>query len=435
MRFLGIGDSNDLGALYMRIAAAGHEVRVHVGDPEGRGKLAGLVEQVADWEGQLDWVRAAGRDGIILFETAHDGDIQERLRRDGFNVIGGGAFGDRLENDRAFGQHHMRRAGMQTAPVHEFDDFDAAAAYLRARPGRHVYKPNGAHLDFKESYVGELDDGSDLVAILGRERARWHHAETPSFVLMEHLAGVEVGVGAYFNGERFMDPVCIDWEHKRFFPGDIGEMTGEMGTLVSYRNAGPLFAASLGRMAETLRANGYLGYINLNTIVNQRGIWPLEFTCRFGYPGFAILECLHEEGWETLFARMIAGRETRFATAPGFAVGAVLTMPPFPFAADPRCAGLPITFRGALSDDDRRHLHFDEVKLEGGALVTAGPTGYVMVVTGRGDTVEQAQDAAYGLIRRVVVPNGRWRTDIGDRFVRSERAAMQGWGLWPGETG
>ena len=76
-------------------------------------------------------------------------------------------------------------------------------------------------------------------------------------------------------------------------------------------------------MAPLLREAGYCGYINLNTIVNEHGIWPLEFTCRFGYPGFAILDPLQQTPWADLFRSMITRSAATIATRPGFSVGVV----------------------------------------------------------------------------------------------------------------
>ena len=337
-------------------------------------------------------------------------------------MIGGSAYGDRLENDRAFAQAVLGGIGLSICPVHEFFDRQRAIDFLDRHPGRYVLKFNGP----MESFVGRLPDGRDVRAFLaGLSPANG----TDSFILMQHVDGIEMGVGAYFNGEQFLEPSCLDWEHKHFFPGDLGELTGEMGTVVTYERTGRFHDLTLGRMEALLREGGYCGYVNLNTIVNEQGIWPLEFTCRFGYPGYAILDPLQETPWSELFHSMVTRSASSFVTTPGFAVGIVITTPPFPYARTvvPEPVGLPVLFEG-LTDDDRRHLHYGEVGLRDGQLVTSGAYGWTMVVTGAGATIGEARDQANRLAERVVIPNARYRRDIGDRLIAGdfERVAALG---------
>ncbi|WP_375460602.1 hypothetical protein [uncultured Enterovirga sp.] len=432
MRFLGIGDTCDLAAIYLRLVEEGHEVRVSITEPLCQDVLAGMVPHTADWRAELDWIRGAGADGIILFENvAHDrGRLQESLRAEGFHVIGGSAYGDRLENDRAFAQAVLTELGFSTAKVWHFDRIPDAVWFVESQPGRYVSKLNGPGLGAAGTYVGRLDDGRDLRAVLAAQ-ARQLAGEDTSLILMEHLDGIEIGVGAYFDGARFLRPACLDWEHKRFFPGDLGEFVGEMGTVATFEGTDRFFDATLARMETRLREGGYQGYVNLNTIVNGEGIWPLEFTCRFGYPGFAVLEPLQAIGWAELFQNLVTQSTDRIEVRPGFSVGVVMTTRPFPFIRryvdEP--VGLPIVFEGELSEADRSGLHFGEVGTVDGQLVTAGYHGWTAVVTGTGATVEAAKSSAYALANRMVVPNVRYRHDIGDKLLGGDlqRLVDAGW--------
>jgi phosphoribosylamine--glycine ligase len=426
MRFLGIGDYCDLGALYLRLREEGHEVKIFIKNPLCIGTLSGLVDKTGDWRGELEWIRSAGQDGVILFENVAEnrGQLQDELRKQGFNVIGGSAFGDRLENDRAFAQRILADAGLRIARMWEFGDRTEALRFLRQQPGRYVLKFNGPDAAI-ENYVGRLDDGRDVQAIL--ERLTREDSLKASFVLMEHIQGIEMGVGAYFDGDKFLQPACLDWEHKRFFPGDLGELTGEMGTVVTYQRSSHFYERTLGRIEKLLRDNKHCGYVNLNTIVNERGIWPLEFTCRFGYPGFAILSPLQKVLWSELLAQMIRRSRRTFDVNPGFSVGLVLTLPPFPYPRSlvPEPIGLPVIFDGELSDEDRRNLHYCELGMENGELVTSGIYGWAMVVTGIGDSVVEAQYRANRLAERVLIPNVRYRQDIGSRLISGELMRLE----------
>ncbi|MEO7364728.1 MAG: hypothetical protein ABIW03_00240 [Sphingomicrobium sp.] len=418
MHILGITETCDLGSMYLRLAGDGHDVRVSVSEPLAAGTMAGLVARTADWRGELDWVREAGGDGLILFEAVGFGATQDELRQQGFNVIGGSALGDRLENDRAYALQLLGGHGLRVAPVAEFTRVEDALADLAANPRRCVFKYSASA---GSTYVGAFADGRDVAAVIQAQP----DAGQP-FILMDAVDGVETGIGAYFDGDKFLTPACLDWEHKRFFAGDMGELTGEMGTVATFEGSDALFAATLAPLEPLLRGAGHVGWVNLNTIINAEGVWPLELTCRFGYPGFAALEPLQSLGWGELFGAMIRRDASSFAVRPGFCVCVVLTTPPFPYSRHEVDAaiGLPLLI-GKVPPE---HLHFGEVGSDGSQMVTSGLYGWTAVVTGTGSTVAEAKAAAYGHASQVRAPNLRYRLDIGDKLISGDLRKLAAWG-------
>lgn len=67
--------------------------------------------------------------------------------------------------------------------------------------------------------------------------------------------------------------------------------------------------------------------------------------------------------------------------------------------------------------------------MQNGVLVTSGASGYTLVVTGTGETIEAARDAANALADKIAVADARYRRDIGTRLIEGEFAKLKAWGL------
>lgn len=421
-RFLFVSWDPLSGDLAWQIQKEGHEVKAYIESKDDINIYDGILEKVANWEEYIDWA------DIVIFDDTGFGLIAEKLRKKGKLVVGGSVYADKTEEDREFGQEEMKKCGMNILPHFNFHDFDSAIDFLKINPGRYVFKPNGDAGDEKSLlFVGEEEDGRDILELLEHNKAAWHK-KIKYFQLQKFVAGVEVAVGAFFNGKKFITPININFEHKKLFPGERGPSTGEMGTLMYWTNTSSIFSNILAKMENVLAESGYVGYYDINCIVNGRGIYPLEITARFGYPTISVqMEGIIDPIGE-FFYKLAKGEDFEFKTKRGFQVGVVIAVPPFPYESNDifymfKDSSIIFKHPNAI---EGIHLG-DNKKINGGDLQLAGVYGYALVVTGSGLTVEEARNQVYNRIKNIRLQSMFYRIDIGNRWFK-DSDKLQAWG-------
>lgn len=422
MKFLFVTNEALSADLAWQLKKEGHDVRFYCHDQPEKDVGNGFFEKVEDWEPSKEWA------DTIIFDDIGFGAKADQLRKEGKFVVGGSTYTDRLELDREFGQGELKQSGVNTLPSWNFTSFDDAIELVKANPDRYVLKPSGKAQNEKELlFIGQEEDGKDLLQVLEHYKNNWSK-KIKEFLIQKYAEGVEVAVGAFFNGKDFIYPINVNFEHKRLFPHELGPSTGEMGTHVYWTKASPIFESTLLKAKDKLVASGYVGYIDINCVVNSKGVWPLEWTSRFGYPTISI----HMEGvtseWGSFLADLARGKDTVLKTKKGYQVGVVVCIPPWPFEDEKAfrkySEGATILFRRQGLDG----IHIGEIKLEEGDWHIAGRSGYALVVTGSGASMADAIRTAYQNVKNVMIPNMFYRTDIGQRWSHDSDMLLS-WGM------
>ena len=160
--------------------------------------------------------------------------------------------------------------------------------------------------------------------------------------------------------------------------------------------------------------------------MNGNGIYPLEFTSRFGYPTIFI----QSEGIQMLMSQFLLslakGELKYFKTRPGFQIGVRIVMPPYPFNDDEtfnvKSKDTVIHFKKNIDG-----VHIEDVKIMNDEWVITGNSGVVLVVCGLGQTMKQAQRQVYSRISNIMIPHMYYRTDIGNRWFE-DSDKLHNWG-------
>lgn len=404
----------------LRCEAQDHTVKVWMPlDKDGSRQVIGdgLITKVSNWRSWMKWA-----DLIFLTDNAKLMRELEPFRREGFPIFGPGVTGASWELERGTGQDVLFRAGIPCLESEIFSNYDQAIAYLTANPRRFVSKPTG-DADKALSYVSK---GPEDMMFMLEYWKRQQKMKVP-FLFQEFTPGIEMAVGGWVGRDGFLGHFLENFEFKKLMPGEIGVNTGEMGTVMKYVTAEDSLLAQkmlLPLEAELIRT-GYTGYIDVAVIIDKKGTpWPLEFTARPGWPLFQIQQVLHPDAccW---MVDALNGIDS-FRPMTQIAVGVVVAMPDFPYGRLTRKAvtGFPVW---GISDTNRYFIHPAEMMMgeapvvEGerfkreGMMVSAGD--YLLIATGRKNTVAAAREAAYKTVKQLTIPNSPiYRNDIGLRL-------------------
>jgi phosphoribosylamine--glycine ligase len=164
-------------------------------------------------------------------------------------------------------------------------------------------------------------------------------------------------------------------------------------------------------------------------LVNETGIYLLEFTLRFGYPTIALQEEFLESPTGQLFHDLAHGPDPRGPQRlPGRGAG--------------RPVAVPVRRRGTYDESSRNAaivfdtpdgtapeaVHIEDAKGVDGQWRAAGESGMTLVVTGKGETMAAAREQAYDRVDSVLLPNCYSRDDIGERWSVGDGDRLQAWG-------
>jgi phosphoribosylamine--glycine ligase len=182
-----------------------------------------------------------------------------------------------------------------------------------------------------------------------------------------------------------------------------------------WTNHSPIFDRTLKKFEYLLAQKGFRGHIDLNCIVNGQGIYPLEFTTRFGFPQIFIQRAGLNQPISDLLYHVAAGTDQDIQVKKGFQIGAFMVVPPFPYNDKKTFELFSKDAVVVFKKNAMEGIHPMHVKKVNDEWLITGNTGIAVMVSATGLTMKDTQKTLFNRIGNVIINNGYYRTDIGDR--------------------
>lgn len=117
-KFLLISGAGEGLGLGLRLRFEGHDVATWIRDSKAKDRYNGLLRKLERWEQFLD------KETTVVFDSRGGGKTADRLRSQGFRVVGGGTILDQLEGDPELSAGVLQQYAVQPNGIIETAFFD-----------------------------------------------------------------------------------------------------------------------------------------------------------------------------------------------------------------------------------------------------------------------------------------------------------------------
>ena len=343
--------------------------------------------------------------------------LADELRASGHYVFGPGTDGALLEASKAWMKDLVHAAGVPTAGYALFEEnqMEEVAGFLLTLEPPYVVKTDGLAAG---KGVLVTDDYEEAVSDARNKLSGVSFGDAGRRIVIEEgLAGPELSLFAFCDGQQAVLIPTSAQDHKRLRDDDCGPNTGGMGCYspmpgMSSADLDELMDLAVHPTVEELKKRGidYRGVLFAGFMMTKNGPKLLEYNVRFGDPEAQVILPRFEGNLSETLLEVAKGNLTTPPTVSADAmVTVVLASEGYP--ASPRTGDV---IHGI---DDAKTIEGVTVFCAGvdsniqGELVTSG--GRVLNVCGRAPTLGAAREIAYKAVEAISWPGMQHRTDIG----------------------
>lgn len=336
--------------------------------------------------------------------------IVDMFQNEGLKIFGPSKKAANLEGSKAFAKEFMKKYGVKTADYEVFTDGQSALKYLKGCTYPRVIKADGLAGGKGVIICQSLEEAEDAIKDFMINDVLGDSGKT--VVVEEFLEGVEASILSITDGERVI-PFISSKDHKTIFDDNKGPNTGGMGAIAPnpYCTEKVLKEFEKDIMIPTL--NGikaehmdYKGIIFFGLMINDRGVYLLEYNVRMGDPETQVVLPLMKSDFIDLIECAIDVKLSSFNiewfNKSSCCIVAASKGYPLSYSTGFEISNInsvknKVFIAGAVNKDNR--------------ILTSG--GRVLALCAVGENIVEARQGAYEEIKKIQFEGIYFRKDIG----------------------